>query len=117
MRCLKLSARVLALVNSKILFHLASEVLMSNIYRPGVIAYDGVLVSFHSSYFSNPHYAKLNSSGLLGMPLLAKTRTLTDLSECIETFFNRLGTYIEVTDTVPLTEVVDMIMGMMVREG
>ena len=79
-----------------------------------MIAYDGILVSFHSSYLSIPHYAKLNSSGLLGMPLLAKTRTLTNLSECIETFFKSLGTYIEVTDMVPPTEVVDIIMGMMV---
>ena len=66
---------------------------MSNIYCPGVIAYEGdfrgVLVSFYSSYLSNPNYAKLNSSGLLGMPLLAKT--LTDLSECIENLFKGSG--------------------------
>ena len=39
------------------------------------------------------------------------------LPECIETLFKRLGTYIEVTDMVPPTEVVDIIMGMMVQKG
>ena len=58
---------------------------MINTYRPGVIAYEPnfrvVLVSFHSSYLSDPHNVKLNSSGLV-RDTAASQDTLTDLSEC-----------------------------------